>query len=139
MFDDYLGGYYIIERKEELISWGCNAEIGWLAVNKKSFFLYAAAGPYYLERKCHGKSWGGEMRIRPQYKDYLALDLSLSYDAFYKTVFQAELIFSIPLYQLNSKKYKQAPCGITEREIYQPIQRFEVMSLGNRSCWEFNF
>jgi hypothetical protein len=77
--------------------------------------------------------------VRPQYKDYLALDFSVSYDQVYKTVYQAEVILYLPLYQLSSKKTRQGPCGMTDRQIYQPIERFEIMPLAKRDCWLYNW
>jgi hypothetical protein len=138
VFDDYIGDYYAIHRECEFTSYGYNAEIGYYLVRSKDYFLYAAGGPYYLARKCHDKTRGGMFRIRPQYKDYLALDFSVSYDPVFKTVYQAQVILYLPLYQL-SKKGNQRPCNLLDQQIYQPIERFEVMPLGRRSCWQTNF
>ena len=138
VFDQYEGGYFAIHRECEFTSYGFNAEVGYYAVRSDNFFLYAAIGPYYLVRKCHDRTRGGMFRIRPQYKDYLAIDASVSYDSVFKTVYQAQIIFYLPLYQL-SKKGNQRPCNLTDYQIYQPIERFEVMPLGKRSCWQRNF
>jgi hypothetical protein len=46
-------------------------------------------------------------------------------------------LFSIPLYQLTNQNEK--PCNFTDRQIYQPIERYEVMPLGTRSCWKHNY
>ena len=78
-------------------------------------------------------------RIRPQYKDYVALDMSVSYDKSFKTVYEAAVIVYLPLYQISSKKSRKAPCGITDRQVYQPIERFEIMPLGKNCCWKTNF
>ncbi len=138
VFDDYVGDYFAIHRECEFTSYGFNAEIGYYAVRSQDFFLYTAVGPYYLVRRCHDKTRGGMFRIRPQYKDYLALDASVSYDSVFKTVYQAQIILYLPLYQL-SKKGNQRPCNLTDYQIYQPIERYEVMPLGRRSCWQTNF
>ncbi len=140
VFDDYIGDYIIIKNAYESVSFAFNAEVGYYFVNTCSFFLYGAAGPYYIAgRKCHSKTRGGKARIRPQYKDYIALDLSVSYDPLFQTVWQAELIFSLPLYQLSYSKSSKGPCGISNRQIYQPVERFEVMPLGRRDCWTTNY
>lgn len=136
---DYDGGFFIKERKCEAVSFGYNAEVGYLITGEKPFLLYAAAGPYYLARKCHDETLGGKVRIRPQYKDYLALDLSYSYDPVFRSVFQAEVIVSLPFYQIFSGDGREAPCGMSDRQVCQPIERFEIMPLGKRTCFHTNF
>lgn len=101
---------------------GYNAEVGYLAVRSKNFLLYTALGPYYITiHECYERQRGGMLRIVPQYKDYLALNMKLSYDSFFKTVFQAEFIVSLPLYQISVPE--KGPCGITNRQIYQRVER----------------
>ncbi len=135
----YTGGYYLIHRDCEYTSFGFNAEVGYLLVDNPVFFLYAAAGPYYLSRRSSNRTRGGTFRIRPQYKDYFAVDLSVSYDAVFHGIFQATAIVYLPLYQLSSRRDRNAPCGITDRQVYQPIERHEVTALGKSSCWKYNF
>lgn len=140
VFDHYTGGFFAIERKYEAVSYGYNAEVGYLAANtKKGFLFYVAAGPYYMsKRRCHDAVRGVRARIRPQYKDYFAVDLSGSYDPIFHAVFQAEIIVSIPLYQIGPNR-NRVPCGITDRQVYQRVERFEVMPLGRCKCWHTNF
>lgn len=99
-----------------------NAEVGYLAVRSKSFLLYTAIGPYYITAsECEERKRGVMLRVVPQYKDYLALNLKFSYDPVFRAIFQAELIISLPLYQINVPE--KAPCGITNRQIYQRVER----------------
>jgi hypothetical protein len=140
VFDDYIGDYVITRRKIEFVSYGYNAEVGYLAVRSNSFLLYGAASLYYLSgRGINTDTRGGKFRLRPQYKDYFAVDLSVSYDNIFRTVYQAEIILSIPLYQIASYKYKKSPCGITDRQVYQPVERYEIMPIGKKCCWKTNF
>jgi len=138
LFISDISDYYAIYSECEFTSYGYNAEVGYYVVRTKDFFLYAAGGPYYMVRKCHDRTRGGEFRIRPQYKDYLALDFSVSHDSVFGTVYQAQVILYLPLYQL-SKKLNKRPCNLSDQQIYQPIERFEVMPVGRRSCWKYNF
>jgi len=138
VFDDYLGGYVITNNFLEEISYSFNAEVGYLAINSKNILFYAAIGPYYIAgRKCDTTTAGGKFRIRPQYKDYFAIDLSVSHDSIFETIYQAEFIIYLPLYQIANQK--RSPCGITDRQIYQPVERFEVMPLMRQNCWNSNF
>ena len=139
VFDQYIGNFFAIRRDYEFAFYGINAEVGYYFVRGRNFLLYAAAGPYYFTRRSQGfNSLGGEFRIRPQYKDYLAVDLSVRHDSIFGTIYQAKAILYLPLYQL-SKNLKKRPCGISDQQIYQPIERFEIIPLRRRTCWKTNF
>lgn len=115
---------------------GFNAELGWKAVRTRDFQLYLAGGPYYLSGNCDHKSWGGSFRVRPQYRDYVAVDLSMSDDSIFHLIYQIQVIFSLPLYRSKDKK---PPCKIYNREIYQPVERWDLITLGRGTCWKSNF
>jgi len=136
---DYEGDFFAILRKFEYAYGGFNAEVGFKAVRSKDFTLYAAGGPYYLHGGCESHSWGGKARLRFQYKDFASLGFSISHDAIFDTVRQIQIIFSIPLYPSPSKNPRKAPCGLDDKEIYQPVERFEQILLRKACCWESNF
>ncbi|HSX14042.1 MAG TPA: hypothetical protein VLE96_06470 [Chlamydiales bacterium] len=99
-----------------------NAEFGYLIADCGPFFLYSAIGPYYIiSCECKERQRGGMLRIVPQYKDYVALNLKFSYDSLFRAIFQAELVISLPLYKMGCPE--SAPCGITNRQIYQRVER----------------
>lgn len=139
VFDDYIGDWYASHCKCESVSYGYNAEVGYLIVRSRRFLLYAATGPYYFAAKCLERTAGWEIRVRPQYQDYFAVDFKINYDRFYHTVYQTTFIVSIPLYQISSRKDKQGPCGITDRQIYQPVIRLETIPISRNDCWNSNF
>jgi len=130
---EFSGDRFSIFRKKEFSFEGFNSEIGSSLVNSKTFLLYAAAGPYYLSRDDQ-RAWGGKARLRPQYKDFLALELSTSYDHIFHAIFQGEIILSLPLYPSSKRK----KC-LLNREIYQPVHRFEIIPLKKRCGWETNW
>jgi len=138
IYDDYIGDYFISREDIESVSYSFNAELGFYLINACDFSLHLAGGPYYL---AHANSCeptvGGEVRLRPQYKDYLALDLGWRYDNLFKTIWQLEISVTLPLYQIA--KRNKCPCGLYDRQIYQPVDRFEVMPLNKRTCWDSNF
>lgn len=136
-FDGYIGPYKYNHSVCKFTNYGFNLEAGYLAVNQKNFLFYAATGPYYFSRKSWNKTFGWELRVRPQFRDYLALDLSGSYDHVFQWLFQVTAILYLPLYHISGKN--QRPCGITDRQIYQPIERFEVMPLGRRDRYHYNW
>jgi len=137
VFDDFEGGFEATNRKEEAIAFGFNAEISYIVIETCDFLLYAAGGPYYVAGKCHQRTLGGEFRLRPQYRDYLALDMRVSYDPVFKTLYQAEFIVSLPLYEIACQN--NGPCGVSDLRIYQRVERFEVMPFGRCNCWKTNW
>ena len=139
VFDDYIGPYCATKRENEFAAYTYNAEIGYQLINSNTFPLYIAVGPYYFSGEFDTTAMGGKVRLRPQYKDYIALDLSFSHDNVFGSIFQVEVIFSLPLYQLSYIKDKKGPCGISNRKVYQPVERFWVMPLSERCCWKANF
>ena len=137
-FNDYEGDFFAKRQDIESVSYSFNGEVGYLAINGKNFSFYMAGGPYFLARgRCCTSTVGVEARIRPKYRDYVALDLSARYDDLFGTIWQASIIFTLPLYQISN--LNERPCGLRDWQIYQPVERFEVMPLSKRSCWETNF
>lgn len=139
VYDDYVGDWYATHYKCESVSYGYNAEIGYLIVRSNAFLLYAAGGIYYFAGNCLDRTTGFEVRVRPQYKDYFAIDFKVNYDRLYHVVYQTSFIVSFPLYQIATDKKHQGPCGITDRQIYQPVIRLETMPISRNSCWHTNF
>ncbi len=103
-------------------AYGFNAELGYWSIRSKNFLLYTGLGPYYVTAcRCEERQRGVMLRIVPQYKDYCALNLKFSYDPIFRAIFQAEIIISIPIYQISVPE--RGPCGIVNRQIYQRVER----------------
>ena len=118
------------------VSYGFSAEAGGYPVYNPVFLVYVGAGPYFISgRPCKPNTVGLEARVRPQYKDFIALDLSYNWDPLFRSVFQAEVVLYAPLYQL-SRRRPAGDCArsLTLRQIYQNTERFDVMPLGRRTC-----
>ncbi len=139
IFDQYQGNFFATRFRCESVSWGFNAEVGYLFSVCEPFFLYTAIGPYYFGENCIKNRLGFEWRIRPQYRDYFAIEFKVNYDQIYHTVLQTTFIISIPLYQLNSCYRPCSPCLLTDRQIYQPVIRNATMPLSRFECWHTNF
>lgn len=137
VFDNFDGDWFAIHCRCESISFGANAEVGYLLFPTCPFFVYGAGGGYYFANKCIDAMIGWEVRVRPQYKDLFAIDFKVSYDNIYHMVYQTAFILSIPLYQIASQN--RYPCCMSDRQIYQPIIRWDAMPIGRRSCWRTNF
>lgn len=139
VFDDFIGDFIMIRTEFEAVSYGFNCEVGYYFVRSKNFTLYGAAGPYYIAgREGHLTTRGGEVRLRPQYKDYIALEGSYRHDPVFESVWQLQIIFTLPLYQISTRT-STPPCRFLEKQIYQSVERFEVMPLGRCDRWFTNF
>lgn len=137
---NYPGGATINRIQCELVSYGFNAEIGAYLIQNQYFFLYPAISVYYYSGNCvqHTKR-GFEARLRPQYKDLFAIDLSVRHDSVFNTVYQAAAILYLPLYQLNSKRIDTPTCQITRRQMYQPVERYDTIPLAECDCWQTSY
>jgi hypothetical protein len=138
VFDDFAGGYKATFHSEEIAYQGFNAEAGYIAAQWKGFFAYVAGGPYYLSSGSEGSAWGGLFRIRPQYRDYIALDMSISYDHLFNTNYQAKIILSWPIYTLGNRNDREGRC-FSERQLFQPVERFEIIPLKRHCGWKTNW
>ncbi len=139
VYDDYIGDYYAINTQYEFVAYNFNAEIG-AFTTCQDFLFYVAGGPYFFSGHFNDStSWGGRLRARVQFLDYVALEGSYSHDSIFHSIFQGEIILSLPFYQFANWKDKKAPCKITDRQIYQPVERFDVVPLHRRNCWISNF
>jgi hypothetical protein len=129
-FHQYVGPYFFITRKYEYAINHADLSVGYYPVLGKSFQLYASASPYYLFGKFdHTSAVGIKAMIRPQYKDYLSLELSISHDHIFQTIYQVNVIFSVPLYAYSSVlKRKKGPCSVSNRQIYQPVDSDVVLN-----------
>jgi hypothetical protein len=138
VFDDYIGDFVATRTCSTYTLYGVNAEAGYLAVQSKNFLLYVAAGPYYIGRSSIMEdALGARLRIRPQFRDYIAMDFSVSSDRIFKTVFQSAVIIYFPLYQISPQNSSHR--RLTDRQIYQPIERFNLSPLFKRCCWHTNW
>lgn len=137
-FDDFIGDFYAVRRHYEFANYAFDINAGYYFVNGKYFQLYASAGPYYISGKFHHSAVGGKVMLRPQYRDYLAVEFSASHDHIFKTIYQVNVVFTIPLYHYSSSlKNKKGPCGIPNRQIYQSTDPDIVLQ--EKCCWRFNW
>ncbi len=133
VFNDYVGPYREECKTRQYAEYAFDMDVGYYFVKGKAFQLFAGAGPYYL---CgHATTFGGKAWLRPQFSDYVSFELSASYDSIYQTIFQANVVLTIPLYRYSpALRNKTGPCNITNRQIYQPIDRDIVLLNGKFRC-----
>ena len=138
VFDDYIGDFKAVLRMNEFAEYAVDANAGYYLVQSKNFQFYVSAGLYYFFGKYDTSALGGRLALRPQITDYLSFEFSISHDRIFETILQANIVFTLPLYNYSSAiKRKRGPCGVLNRQIYQPIDRDII--LRRKNCWNANF
>lgn len=137
-FDHYDGPFFAQSKQNDVGLNHVEANAGYYLIYGKYFQVYASAGPYYFWGKFDTSVWGGRAFIRPQYRDIISVELSVSHDRLYETIYQVNVVLSLPLYNFSSAlKRKKGPCGIPNRQIYQPLD--PMIPLRCQCCWKANF
>ena len=132
VFNDYDGPYREECKHKQYAQYAFDADVGYYLVRGKDFQLFAGAGPYYL---CgHKSAVGARGWFRPQFSDNFSVEFSASYDRIYHRIYQVNVVFTIPLYRYSSLGVRSGPHGVTNRQIYQPIDRDIVVLDGKRCC-----
>ncbi len=132
IWDFRINGYLPVGRKnsrfyhtqKEASLKGANAEVGYHIDHFKDIPFYFAGGPYYL----HGKgktAWGGQLRARIDFFDYLTLEGNVSYDHLFHWVGQGQASVNIPF---GSRRNVCSPQSRTlSTRALQRIDRFEII------------
>jgi len=135
----YPNNYFEVRRRFESSFSGFNASLDWLAVRTGKFSIYVSGGPYFLSGELSPSIWGGQISLQPQYSDYVGLVFNVSHDPLFGTLFQGGIVFSLPLYRFTSLKNRKSSNGFSNRQIYQPVKRMEIMPLQDRKSCKKNF
>lgn len=139
IFADNVDNYRAERTRNEFANYFVDASAGYYIVNSNAFQIYLAAGPYWFTGKFFNNVWGGQLTIRPQIMDYIELEFNMSYDKVLKTCYQGSIVLTLPLYNYSSAiKKKKGPCGMANRQIYQPVRRDEMILLLQKCCWHIN-
>ena len=138
VYDNFIGPYREVCKRNEVAEYAVDGSVGYYFVNGKNFQLYAGAGPYYLTGPIDTHAVGGKAVLRPQFGDIASVELSVSHDRLFETIYQVNVVFTLPLYKLSPvMKKNKGPCGMSTRQLYQPIDRDVV--LYRKTCCNNNF
>ena len=139
IFADNIDNYRAERTRNEFDNYFVDLSAGYYIVNTSPFQIYLAAGPYWFTGKFFKDVWGGQLTVRPQIMDYIEIEFNMSHDRILKTCYQGSIILTLPLYSYSSKiKKKKGPCGMANRQIYQPVRRDELILLLQKCCWDVN-
>lgn len=131
VFDNYVGGYYMIEKKREKSLLGADAEIGGFLFYRRYLELYSAGGGYYYEDICQ-KFIGGRFRINLRIFRTLTCDYIMTYDPVYRTKIQGQVGLSYR-FGVPEKKWR------TSQRLTEPVIRNEIIVLSKYCDWKTNF
>ena len=135
-FDEFKKHSIFLSRKKEVSLKGANAEVGYHFDYFKDFPFYFAGGTYYL----HGTgrtAWGGQLRAKIDFYDYLTLEGNVSYDHLFRWVGQGQVSVNYPFgARRQIKKSADRSCSnsmaLSTRAL-QRVDRFEIIPVDHKS------
>lgn len=130
-FDRFSGNSIFVSQKFQYALTGANGELGVHLPSYKDFNFYTAAGPYYLIGKIGTGIWGGEIRLNGNFKNYVTLEVSYSYDTTFKNIVQGQIGFNIPFGpKSREKKGDTRSCSqrnMLNTRMLQPVTKNEII------------
>lgn len=131
-FTDYLGGYFIIQRRLEAAFWGIDMEVGGLLFNNADVVnLYGAIGPYYLNDLDCQDGYGGKLRFKLGLTRFFSIDASASYDEVFRWRGQGQLSLNFVFGGPAEKPIRNI--------VSQPVVRREIIAIDRFCKWQTNY
>ena len=96
-FSEFAGNNIFLTQKFQYALSGGNAEAGFYPLKMRNVTLYTGFGPYYLKGPDGDALWGGQVRTKAMWKNYMGAEISYSYDHTFKNIVQGQLFLSYPL------------------------------------------
>lgn len=132
-FDHFQGNRIVIEKKRELALYGADAEAGSHLMKCDDFDVFAGIGPYYFGGQGAKDFFGGKFRLNASWKEYIALEGTVSYDRVFRDIYQGQITFSLPLGKTKGvpKRSCSSCCSslALDRRMTQPVVRDEILVL----------
>lgn len=134
-FSHFQGYNIILSKSREFAMRGVNAEAGYHFQKIKNYDLYAAAGPYYFNKK-GTNAIGGEARFSATFNNYLKLEAKGSYDSVFKWIGQGQISFDIsigsPKKTRQNSDWRCTRQNLLRQRAYQPVDRDEIIVIHNK-------
>lgn len=135
-FGGFEGHHLLVKRKQKFAMRGVDAEVGAHFESYSEIDFYAGIGPYYFNGK-EVNAYGGKFRLEGNYKQFITLELSTSYDNVFKDIYQAQVALSLPFG--GRKPLYQKECGpsccdlkLLKRRMVEPVIRNEIIVVDSR-------
>lgn len=126
-FYSFSDHYLLFSEKYEFAMKGANAEAGFQMGKCSSWNFYAAGGPYYYRGEFGGNAWGGKVRLKSSYKEYISLELIDSYDNVFHNNFQGQIYLSLPLGRKSKKEKPSKYSPSLLCKMGQSVERNEII------------
>jgi hypothetical protein len=128
VFDQYVGGYIIIEKIYENALPGADLEIGAHLFQDRCVCLYGGVGGYYYKGPCR-EIWGGFGRLTAKFRDFIKLEFFVSDDPVFKTRYSGRVFINLNL--LSNRTLADLFC--------RPILRREIIPIEHNCDWYWNY
>ncbi|MBP7074014.1 MAG: inverse autotransporter beta domain-containing protein [Rhabdochlamydiaceae bacterium] len=132
VFDQFIGGFFMIKRRVEVALTGVNAEIGRTLTKSHAASVYGAIGPYYYGGDVCRHAFGGKFRLHVIFSDFFFIDGIVTHDSLYKTRAQGQMGFTFSLGCAGKNQNKH-------NRLSQPVERNEIIVLDKYCKWRTNF
>lgn len=133
-FAGFTGHNMLISQDYQFAMKGFSAEVGFHAGKAKFLEFYTAVGPYYFTEPNGPNLWGGKIRLTCKFQDYFTIELSNSYDHYFRNRFQCQFTFNLPFgghEEVNRKSDCNKPSMLASRMV-QPVERQEIIVQGSK-------
>ncbi len=127
-FAGFLGHNLILSQDYTSTMKGADAELGFHFEPYHGFYLYPAIGPYYYKGEMGGGFWGGKARLKGNFGQYLALEVSDSYDSMFHNKLQLQLTLTMPLARRSDDMISNNSfASIYRSRMVQSVNREEII------------
>jgi len=139
-FGGFSGNSILVNRKFQYAMKGIDGEVGFHFGKTSDFDFYGAIGPYYFKGKVGPGAIGGKGRIAGTYKEYVALELSDSWDNVFKNNVQGQVTLTLSFGPSSRAQMDKKSCidtcslamTLTERML-QPVTRQEILVVSDHT------
>ena len=130
-FSQFSGNSIYYTQKLQYALSGGNAEAGFYPLKMRNVTLYTGIGPYYLKGPVGGAVWGGQVRAKAMWKDYVGAEVNYSYDHTFKNIVQGQVFLSYPFGpKRKMRKSTERSCNdnyLLCQRMIEPVGKSEII------------
>ena len=135
-FSQFKGQNIFLSQKFQYALSGGNAEAGFYPLKMRNVTLYTGFGPYYLKGPSGDALWGGQVRTKAMWKNYVGAEISYSYDHTFKNIVQGQVFLSCPLGpKAKTRGNKERSCidnNLLCQRMIEPVAKSEIIPVSTK-------